>query len=31
MDEFSSNTVWLTTRKMKILEKILDEFSMIWQ
>ena len=31
MDEFSSETACVTTRKMKISEKILDEFSMICQ
>ena len=31
MDEFSSKTAIVTTRKMKILEKFLDEFSMIYQ
>ena len=31
MDEFSSKTACVTTRKMKILEKFLDEFSMICQ
>ena len=31
MDEFSSKTACVTTQKMKILEKILDEFSMICQ
>jgi len=31
MDEFSSKTVWLMTQKMKISEKNLGDFSMIWQ
>jgi len=31
LDEFSSKTACVTTQKMKILEKILDEFSMICQ
>ena len=31
MDEFSSKTACVTTRKMKISEIILDEFSMICQ
>ena len=31
MDEFSGKTACVTTRKMKISEKILDEFSMICQ
>ena len=31
MDEFSSNTVWLITWKTEISEKILDEFSRIFQ
>ena len=31
MDEFSSKTACVTTRKMKISEKFLDEFSMICQ
>ena len=31
MDEFSSKTACMTTRKMKISEKFLDEFSMICQ
>ena len=31
MDEFSSNTVWFMTRKTVISEKILNEFSRIWQ
>ena len=31
MDEFSSKTACVTTWKMKILEKFLDEFSMICQ
>ena len=29
MDEFSSKAACVTTRKMKISEKFLDEFSMI--
>ena len=31
MDEFSSKTACVTTRKMKISDKFLDEFSMICQ
>jgi len=31
MDEFSSKTACVTTRKMKISEKFLDEFSMTCQ
>ena len=31
LDEFSSKTACVTTQKMEILEKFLDEFSMICQ
>ena len=31
LDEFSSNKVWLMTRKIEILEKNLDEVSRICQ
>ena len=31
MDEFASKTAYVTTREMKISEKLLDEFSMICQ
>ena len=31
LDEFSSNTVWLMTRKIEVLENFLDDFSRICQ